>query len=44
MKTNPKFDLKKIKDKDLRERFRKPPPADGYMRGNDLTELAEEEE
>ena len=44
MQTNPNFDPEKIKDKDLRERFRKPPPADGYMRFNDLSELEAEEE
>ena len=44
MRTNPNFDVEKIKDKDLRERFRKPPPVDGYMRWNDLSDLSDEEE
>ena len=44
MRTNPNFDVEKIKDKDLRERFRKPPQADGYMRWNDLSDLSDEEE
>jgi len=34
--TNPNFDPSKIKDPDLRRRFQRPPPADGYMRGADL--------
>ena len=36
MRRNPNFDPNKIEDPDLRRRFQRPPPADGYMRGADL--------